>query len=243
MLKKVVCLTLLLQGCTSNPQPTQKALNPNSPSLRSSTDYSITSKTKALSSNFSQTKLKDALRSNIYRVSTINRDEDLWDFPPVNYQQDTFEQLTNQEQTVYTALETSYLNNWIMCNGKEYVSSSSGAPFYLFYEVMNYQARVEINTLPLNQQEQANQIQWKGNIRLGFYKSLARDVVINQKYTFLSEDPYQSLPNFRWYSHNSDFQLKDNQISHKDRQKIVDYEISPLKLNCDLVQKVLETTK
>ena len=55
MLKKVVCLTLLLQGCTSNPQPTQKALNPNSPSLRSSTDYSITSKTKALSSNFSQT--------------------------------------------------------------------------------------------------------------------------------------------------------------------------------------------
>lgn len=239
MLKRTLCLMLILQGCSSNPP--QKNLDTN-PSESSQITAPI-SENKAPASHSSSTKLQDALRANIYQVSTINRDEDLWDFPPVKYKKVTFDQLTNQEKVVYTALEKNYLNEWIMCNGKEYVFSSGGAPFFLFFEVMNYQARVEINTLPLNQQDRRDQIQWKGNIRLGFYKSLARDVVINQKYTFLSEDPYQSLPNFRWYSNNSDFQLKNDHIFHKDRQKIVAYEISPPKLNCDLVQKVLETTK
>jgi len=239
MLKRIFCLMLVLQGCSTNPP--QKNLHTQS--SKSTAIVTQISENKVPASNIQSTKLQDALRANIYRVSTINRDEDLWDFPPVKYQKVTFEQLTNQEQAVYTTLEKNYLNKWIMCDGKEYVWAGDGAPAFLFFEVMNYQARVEINTLPLKQQERTDQIQWKGNIRLGFYKSLARDVVINQKYTFLSEDPHQSLPNFRWYSNNSNFQLKNDHIFHEDRQKIVTYKINPPKLNCDLVQKVLETTK
>ncbi len=239
MLKRTLCLMLILQGCSTNLP--QKNLDTN-PSESSAITTPI-SENKVPTSNSSSTKLQDALRANIYQVSTINRDEDLWDFPPVKYKKITFDQLTNQEKMVYMALEKNYLNEWIMCDGKEYVWAGDDASAFLFFEVMNYQARVEINTLPLNPQDRTNHIQWKGNIRLGFYKSLARDVVINQKYTFLSEDPYQSLPNFRWYNNHRDFQLKDNHIFHEDPQKIVAYEISPPKLNCDLVKKVLETTK
>ncbi|NHB57138.1 hypothetical protein G9F32_03710 [Acinetobacter sp. 194] len=224
MFKRIICCIIIgLQGCT--------------PLATSYNDKNHLSNAKYAS----HSTLQNQLRKNMYRVSMMSNDEDLWDQPPSQYNKITIDALTLVEKNIYDKLEQSYLNGWVKCDGREYVWSSGGA--FFFFEVKDYKPRFEIETLALTKEDKEKNIVWKGNMRIGFYQSLARDVVPHRPYTFLSINPHQSLPNFRWYSFYRNAYLQNETLyyyDNRDRKQL--HEETPRKINCELVKRVLLTT-
>lgn len=227
MLKKITpVLLLVLQGCTQ--LHTEMALNkPLDPQLNN------------------QIKLPAGLRTNMFRTSPMEMDEDQWDDQAVKVTPITFDQLTDIEKSIYIGIEHNFLDEWVQCNGKEFLYSGQNGPYAYFYEIMNYQPRVELDSLNLTNEDIAQNIQWKGNIRMGIYKSMARDIVPNKKYTFLSEYPEQSLPNFQSSFVFKNAYFKDDQLHYQGKRgsRAYIFKLTKNQFDCKKVNAVLETTR